>query len=617
MNPEPNKPARSDDLDEVRRILVGPEAERLNKVEASMADQHWQSQLVARVLPQAVALRTAKDSQLARALAPTVERSIKNSIEKNPQPIVDAISPVMGPAIRKSIADALAGLAAGLNAAVKDTFTLAGLSRRLRAWRTGIPYAELALLENMPFVPEQAFLVHRETGLLLLHALRQNVEAQDADTVSGMFTAIRDFVRESFKAGDAGSLSDIRVGEVNVLIEQGQKAFIAVTVRGTATPRFRERVIGAVEQAHIDYGGDLSSFQGDASPFTGAKTLLEDLLDAKSIDPSQTEAARPKTTFERLRRLVLPLLIVVLFVVACFLLLWHFWWVPRSDRIAFEQYVRRLRGVPGVLVSQTGFDGGRWWSNSDDRWIIVGQADPAASPRPSDESALGDARGLIIESRWEPYLSLDPTFVKDRAIRTLKPPPGVSVSSENGVLVLSGRADHQWIVRARRDAQSVVGVSRIDDRGLVDVDLVTLGAVRDRLEALAVRFTFATSDMVPGQENTLSEMTAEIFKLYDAARKAGIEFTIQVVGHTDSSGQEERNVRLSRDRADRVISLLVARGVRTRELAAVGVGYAQPRRTESTDRDKEQNRRVALRVLFLQQPLFIDDAEPGTERRPQ
>jgi len=615
--PVPNPPDPSSELAEVRRILVGPEQAKIEGLEdkttgleSKTEDQRWQMNLVAKVIPQAVALRMSKDKQLARALAPTIEQSLRDSIRKDPSHIVDAISPVMGPAIRKSIADTLQGFLLRFNSAVSDSFTVNGAKRRLRSWRTGIPYAELVMLETLHFVPKQAFLIHRQTGLLLLHTAAAGLQdVQDADTVSGMFTAIRDFVKESFK-GDEQGLNDIRMGDTNIVLEQGRSAFIAVAVRGTPTTAYRARVEEVVERIHADFAPDLDSFTGDAGPLAPARILLDELLEAGSGTAASDTAPRRKLTFaERLRFWFGPGLIALLLPVAIAFAAYFWWWVPRDEQLRFNTYVDRINSTPGMAVTYTKFDGGSRWSLSDDKWTIIGRVDPDVRPLPTDDVLLGEAKGLLIESRWEQYLSLDPTFVKARAARVLAPlPAGLTLTSDRGVLKVAGRASHQWILRARRNVQNVVGISSLDESALINTDLESLKSIRERIEEKSIRFTFATSDLVPGQEATLNAATEQIFKLYDAARTAGIEFTIQVVGHTDSSGQEERNIRLSRDRADRVISLLVSRGVRTRELAAVGVGFAQPRtKAESTDKEREQNRRASLRVLFLQQPLFLDD----------
>ena len=85
---------------------------------------------LAELLPEAIVLRARRDRQLARALAPTIEGAISESVRRNPREIATAIFPVLGPAIRKAIAEALSGLAASINRAIEHSISPRGL-----AWR--------------------------------------------------------------------------------------------------------------------------------------------------------------------------------------------------------------------------------------------------------------------------------------------------------------------------------------------------------------------------------------------------------------------------------------------------------------------------------------------------
>lgn len=68
-----------------------------------------------------------------------------------------------------------------------------------------------------------------------------------------------------------------------------------------------------------------------------------------------------------------------------------------------------------------------------------------------------------------------------------------------------------------------------------------------------------------------------------------------VVGHTDSQGDFNFNMRLSESRADTVVSSLVREhGIESGRLVAVGVGPASPVLSNATDVGRTKNRRVEL-----------------------
>lgn len=71
---------------------------------------------------------------------------------------------------------------------------------------------------------------------------------------------------------------------------------------------------------------------------------------------------------------------------------------------------------------------------------------------------------------------------------------------------------------------------------------------------------------------------------------------ILIEGHTDSSGPDDHNMDLSRDRAKSVSSYLIANGVRANRISTVGYGESQPIADNSTAAGMAQNRRVEVAI---------------------
>lgn len=70
--------------------------------------------------------------------------------------------------------------------------------------------------------------------------------------------------------------------------------------------------------------------------------------------------------------------------------------------------------------------------------------------------------------------------------------------------------------------------------------------------------------------------------------------TIQVVGHTDSTGTAAYNVDLSQRRARSVANVLTAGGVASSRIAIAGMGMSQPIASNDTAAGRAQNRRVEI-----------------------
>ncbi len=71
---------------------------------------------------------------------------------------------------------------------------------------------------------------------------------------------------------------------------------------------------------------------------------------------------------------------------------------------------------------------------------------------------------------------------------------------------------------------------------------------------------------------------------------------VYVEGHTDSDGDDQRNLALSVARAEAVVNALIERGVDASRLYAVGYGESQPVADNATQEGKRQNRRIVVTV---------------------
>ena len=102
----------------------------------------------------------------------------------------------------------------------------------------------------------------------------------------------------------------------------------------------------------------------------------------------------------------------------------------------------------------------------------------------------------------------------------------------------------------------------------------------------SVTFDTNSSQVKAAGANTLSGV-AMVLKEYEKTR-------VNVVGHTDSSGGRDLNMRLSQERADSVGSNLITQGVDASRISMSGVGPDQPVASNSTAAGKAQNRRVTI-----------------------
>lgn len=91
------------------------------------------------------------------------------------------------------------------------------------------------------------------------------------------------------------------------------------------------------------------------------------------------------------------------------------------------------------------------------------------------------------------------------------------------------------------------------------------------------------------------QSTVELDKLADFLNK-NPNIKIEIGGHTDSDGDDARNLTLSDSRAKAVMSYLITKGISTNRLSAKGYGETAPLAKNDTPENKALNRRVEVKV---------------------
>jgi OOP family OmpA-OmpF porin len=80
-------------------------------------------------------------------------------------------------------------------------------------------------------------------------------------------------------------------------------------------------------------------------------------------------------------------------------------------------------------------------------------------------------------------------------------------------------------------------------------------------------------------------------------------FSLKLAGHTDNTGSDALNLRLSKDRAESIKAYLVSKGANASRIEATGYGESQPIATNKTAAGRQQNRRVEFKILYTKRVL--------------
>jgi len=99
-----------------------------------------------------------------------------------------------------------------------------------------------------------------------------------------------------------------------------------------------------------------------------------------------------------------------------------------------------------------------------------------------------------------------------------------------------------------------------------------------------------------GKAILLNKSRTELNKLYELMAK-NPTLKIELGGHTDNTGSEENNLKLSQKRVEAVKSFLVKKGIASKRMIGKGYGESKPKSSNDTADGRNQNRRVEFTVL--------------------
>jgi outer membrane protein OmpA-like peptidoglycan-associated protein len=138
------------------------------------------------------------------------------------------------------------------------------------------------------------------------------------------------------------------------------------------------------------------------------------------------------------------------------------------------------------------------------------------------------------------------------------------------------RADKQEAQLRERLANSGVAVERQGDT----INLVVPGAIS---------FATNSAQLAPDFYASLNQVAGSLKEYPDS--------TVQIVGHTDSTGPAAYNQQLSVNRANAVVVYLGAQGIDPARMQSLGMGPSQPVADNGTTEGRARNRRVEIKII--------------------
>jgi outer membrane protein OmpA-like peptidoglycan-associated protein len=119
-----------------------------------------------------------------------------------------------------------------------------------------------------------------------------------------------------------------------------------------------------------------------------------------------------------------------------------------------------------------------------------------------------------------------------------------------------------------------------------------VSVTKDRIEIKKqIKFASGSAKIVGAESEKILDEVALALKDNAQIKKVRIE------GHTDSVGDDAKNLKLSQNRANSVMAALLKRGIDPSRMEAVGFGETKPIASNSTAAGKAENRRTEFNIV--------------------
>ncbi|MDR3163448.1 MAG: hypothetical protein LBT81_06300 [Helicobacteraceae bacterium] len=563
------------EIKRLKEMLFKRESAIIEQLKEMFDGGPYSPQEINKLISESIVESALRDRRIANAIAPIVEDVVSSSMLTHKNDFVDILFPLMGPSIRKSISENFRTMLESFSRSIENAISWRGIKWRFEALKSGKSFSDVVFLHTIVYRVEHIFFVHSETGFVLSHLHNSDTDAQDADVISAMLTAISDFVRDCFSGEKSDNLESLRMGQFNIVIEAQRDVYLACVIRGNPPIDFGARVRNTLDHLVSEFRPQINAFQGDVSIFNQSIRYLEALLDERFVSESKRFPTWGKEVAIALAFLLLSFA-------------GYQTWQSLKSGWHIEEAVSKLNSEPGITVMSA--------DKIDNNWrMTMLRDDLSVNPERVIE---GNPEADNILFQITPFVSLEKEIIIRRIKNAIALPASVEMSFDDGVLTLHGTASLIWIDNTRKVLQNLPGIRWIDTSGLSDPEVNLLADIIEHIEAVEIEFPLGQAVPVGKNAVLLEELVDSLVDLEFQAGKLGLIPTLSVYGHADRVGNVKFNYDISLARSQMLAAMLYAKGS-TIPISIYGMGSQYPAHNNGEERS---NRRIELKVKLVQMP---------------
>ena len=557
-------------LSELRRIITGLDEEDLSRLNNLIKDPDAFSDHIVEFLPLSIKKLISDNKVSLDEITPFIEQAIQASIKANPQKFANILYPVMVPAIRKAVAEDIKRMLDNVSSSVDNSFSGKRIGWRLQSIFSGKSYGEIVLSHAFIYRVREVFLIHTETGLLLADvADERGGLSNNADMVSSMLTAIKDFAQDSLNVDRSKSdLNTIQMGEYTIWIEPGPYAIVAAIIEGRPPEELKVILKETIEAVHINFDNELKTFDGDTDTFKKSDRFLQSCI-------------RHQEKEQKKKKPIVSILLLLILLGA----LGYWIYTSVGNNIRFNHFVEYVETQPGIVINKLDKQNGKR--------IISGMKDPLAETPYNYSKEFGfDSSNL--EFKFKSYISLDEVIILKRATSLLQIFKKESLNFANGIIYLKGSFRQAEADSMEALLMHLPGVDSIVFDSIVKNQpskTVVNKSIFD-IEKYYFVFKYNSFKLDSAQKIKFTNLIEHIKSIYDFNFNNDSVPVIVVVAHTSKAGNAMGNKIVAFNRAKQFIDLMVGAGI-PMEALVPSVSYKED------EEDAYPLRSVSFKVKFV------------------
>ena len=236
---------------------------------------------------------------LSHSLQQVIGPAISKEIASNKDAMIDTLYPIMGGMISKYVTQAIKEMMQHINHKIEEGLSFEKYKRKIKSKVTGVSEIELLLEESQQAQLSSLFIIDKESSLLVSEAHLEDKEIDDPHMVASMASAIKDFINDWVQNDNQSQkIQILSYGNATLYIEEAGSVYMIAFLDTEPHYEMRNQLNRFFASLITQYATFFQNFEGDDSA-KEIKSLTSELQAYLTKQYKKTKSSPPKNQAKR------------------------------------------------------------------------------------------------------------------------------------------------------------------------------------------------------------------------------------------------------------------------------------------------------------------------------